>query len=842
MQKETHQSVAAAILAIGIYGMSMIATNPLYGAENDNKTPSFTLKNEHIRATFMAADGVCRLSALSRADGSDALPLNSDEFEVLLFDKSRVTADHYETESVENDAKSLVLTLKRRKDVAETMPAVITVAYTVSEGPYLYKDVALVMKEGQTIDRLQVLRFSAQETATRGGHGQPVFVGNWFCGINYPCFYSRHSSTFVEPNIHYRWHYSIDLEGGDKEYAPRDGLVTLFHFPGLAKKQGDGSWRIQGKRAVIGIAKKKDEGPELGLLDYIEANRKPSRSYLHFNNWYTPEAKKISVEDFVNNVAVKLKTNLEKYGAHVDAMVPDDGWQQTNKFKSIYESRFPMPEVNKALRKMNVDLGIWVAIDGTSTSISDGEKVGYEVANPKSFTKYDARRGFWGPQQYFNILNPKYQEDYKKAVRYLLQDSDVRYIKHDFNHMYTYNHLTERHSREACLDVTLDLLAYERELNPKVIINYTNGSFFTPFWLLFVEYLWMNSGDTGESRNVPQICDLEDATTYRDSHFHQSFNNPGRTVRPIVPIANFMTHGILHSSTTKYFDPKTDPVQEWLNYLVMYYGRGTLLKELYLSPDTLTDDMWKALGTASAWAQKNENLMRNTVLVGGDANEGKVYGYVSWQGDRAMLTVRNPNRQRQTLEVPFDASVYYRGAVNKTFRARAIYPFVEHMPWELLSGRAFSFEVPGDSVMAFELTEGAPLTKSMATPQPLPPVVAANGTKEGYEIKLKIPDEDFPRHELILYHQGESPTIDGAPVAPSRTSKALMSYDLRSYRGKTISVAGKTPGLKQAWLIVDRKVDAPAPATQKGDVLPWAIGQNHRRLTQEIVIAPREPE
>ncbi len=228
-------------ITLAILGVFLTCATPSSGAEEGIHNRTFALENSHIRATFLAPDGACRLNDLARIDGDDALRLESDEFEIVLFDKSRATIDQYETESIKNDASSLIINLKRRKGVAETMPAAIRVTYTLGEGPYLYKDVSLKMKEGQKIDRLEVMRFSSDQKATRGGdNGQPVFVGNWFFGINYPCFYSRHSDDFIQPNFKYRYHFTIDLENGDKEYAPRKGLVSLFHFPGLVKKQNNG--------------------------------------------------------------------------------------------------------------------------------------------------------------------------------------------------------------------------------------------------------------------------------------------------------------------------------------------------------------------------------------------------------------------------------------------------------------------------------------------------------------------------------------------------------------------------------------------------------------------------
>jgi hypothetical protein len=77
--------------------------------------------------------------------------------------------------------------------------------------------------------------------------------------------------------------------------------------------------------------------------------------------------------------------------------------------------------------------------------------------------------------------------------------------------------------------------------------------------------------------------------------------------------------------------------------------------------------------------------------------------------------VRNPDRCFQTLEIPFDASVYYRGSLNRPFKARAIYPYVEEMPWKLVSGQTFEIGIPGDTAVIYEIDPGIP------TPPPVLP-------------------------------------------------------------------------------------------------------------------------
>jgi len=828
------------------------------------------LANEYIRADFKLINGVWANCGLSRADGSDAITLDSDEFEILLFDDTRFTARDYQTGDPRRiDGKdgfqSLVIEYKPRASISSKAPGGVTVGYVLDKGPYLRKVVSLDMKKGDKIDRLSVLRFSTPTKASRGGRGEAVFLGNWFVGADYPCFYSRHSDGFANPDYFYRWDYMIDLAGRDKILAPRKGLISVFHFPGYAREQGDKQWGIVSQTAVVGLSKTRGDNAELALFDYIAETRKPPRSHLHYNNWYSPEGKNLGVEKFIPNVYKPINDKLKKYGAKLDAIVPDNGWQNTKSFEYIFQPRVsdthsPLPELSKALVAHDkTHLGIWMALDGTNNSTAHGLKIGYKPAYAEGF-KREAK--WMAGKAYFDILDPKYQRDLKKALKFLIVDAGVDYIKHDFNHNFTSNYISQRHAREACLDVTLELLKYERSLNPKIYQNYTNGSWFSPWWLQHVDSLWMMSGDSGNSRKYPHLAHRDRSTSYRDEYFHQNFNNPERCVRPVIPIANFMTHGII-SAGKKPFTDGHDLLENWSNHVVMYFARGTMVKELYLTPKLLSEDQWEVLGRAAGWAVRNQDRLKNTVIIGGNPGIGEIYGFVSWVGDRAILTVRNPNRNAQTLTVPFDKTVYHRGAKGKAYRARAIYPFVEEMPWSLTSGKAFKVTVPGDMVIVYEIDPGKPTaTKALAAE----PFTAAGAIvdKSSIRLKLQIPDEAMKRYEFIIQSWGAvdaGVSVDGKNVPSRQSSKdarwSIHAFDLAAYRGKTINLraalttpVGKNahPGgkwdhydsiLAEGWIIADRPVKArPSPSERH---LPKPIMQNYRRATQNVLSKRKVP-
>jgi hypothetical protein len=820
------------------------------------------LQNTHIKVEINQFDDAWKLSKISRADGSDEIDIDSDEFEILLLDDRRFAVADYKAVSPPqktnvNGRQVVRINYVPKSQTSSSAPEFVKITYELGDGPYFHKSIYLEVKEGTFVDRLQVMRFSTNDTASRGGLGQPVFVGNWFFGADYPGFYSRHSDGFVEPNFRYKHFYTIDMQGRDElELAPRTGLVTLFHFPGFPKAQTDSSWAITSKRAVAGLSETAGENAELGLYDYIASTRKPPRSNLHFNNWYSPEAKTVTVDNFVDNTYHSFAENLSPYGVRLDAMVPDHGWENTNSYNRVFEPKLdsthdPLDDVSDALRGRGSSLGIWFTIDGTNAGYDRGIEIGYKPAVPAD---YEGWTDYWmtGTKKWFDILDARYISDLKKSLRFLLKDAKISYIKHDFNHNFSAGFITQRHARERCLDVTLDLHKYELSFNPDLFQNYTNGTWFSPWWLQYADSIWMMSGDSAGGGDWPQVSQKEGATTYRDSWLRQSWNDPARSVRPLIPIANLMTHGIIYSQSKPFSDFK-DTLQDWSNYVVMYYARGTMVKEWYLTPGFLTDDgyegeddFWKALGKATNWAVKNQGRLINTLYVGGDPGQGEIYGYISWVDGRALLIVRNPDRASQTLEVPFDEKVYYRKGPGADYHARVVYPFVEQMPWKLTSGKNISVTVPGDSVIVYQIATGPPVAKEIIEAEPLP-AFTSSFSSSGYEITLDVPDEIFLRCDLIVETwdpANTSLTIDGNSVDPVRGNTvnwSMYSYDLRKYRGKKLSISGELTALAghpntnsdmAVWLIADRAVSSePVP----NEDIPFAWSQHHRRLTQNLI-------
>jgi len=117
----------------------------------------------------------------------------------------------------------------------------------------------------------------------------------------------------------------------------------------------------------------------------------------------------------------------------------------------------------------------------------------------------------------------------------------------------------------------------------------------------------------------------------------------------------------------------TDPGNDFANEVRSYFGSGTQLQEMYITPSLLTEANWDVLAETAKWSRGNAATLADTHWVGGDPRWLEVYGWAAWSPLKAILTLRNPSAQSQ--EITLD--------VAQTFElpAGAARRFSAHSPW-----------------------------------------------------------------------------------------------------------------------------------------------------------------
>ena len=112
-----------------------------------------------------------------------------------------------------------------------------------------------------------------------------------------------------------------------------------------------------------------------------------------------------------------------------------------------------------------------------------------------------------------------------------------------------------------------------------------------------------------------------------------------------------MLHGIVFAQKAPHLS--TDPGNDFANEVHSYFGTGTQLQEMYITPSLLTEADWDVLAEAAKWSRRNATTLVDTHWIGGDPRWLQVYGWAAWSPQKAILTLRNPSDHAQdfTLDV-----------------------------------------------------------------------------------------------------------------------------------------------------------------------------------------------
>mgnify|MGYP003446345935 FL=1 len=80
--------------------------------------------------------------------------------------------------------------------------------------------------------------------------------------------------------------------------------------------------------------------------------------------------------------------------------------------------------------------------------------------------------------------------------------------------------------------------------------------------------------------------------------------------------------------------------------------------------------LWRELAECIKWHRNNADVLDDTHWVGGnpwDGSKANIYGWASWNGEEAVLTLRNPSATEQsfttTLRQALDIPDYITGSV-----------------------------------------------------------------------------------------------------------------------------------------------------------------------------------
>lgn len=404
---------------------------------------------------------------------------------------------------------------------------------------------------------------------------------------------------------------------------------------------------------------------------YLERERAtPSAPFLHYNCWYdfAPED-----DRFLDVIKTYGKELTKKRGVTLDSFVMDDGWDHYGEgLWSFNRQRFPkgFSRVAREAQKIGSNLGVWISPLG-----------GYSGANER--TEHARKMGLIEDQ--LDLSQPGYYAWYRDKCLEMMRDYNVNYFKWDKAGSGIDPHFM------ALLRVAEEL---KRE-DPDLYLNVTVGTWPSPFWLNHIDCTWRDgSGDVawygkGDKR--------EAWLTYRDLYCYRLVVQRA----PLYPLNSLMHHGLVLGHHYQGKDV-AEAGANLKNAARSYFGSGPNLQELYLSTDLMTPAAWDQVADAVKWNKKNQQILVDSHWVGGDPGQLEVYGWAAWLGDRATLTLRNPNDQEQTitLDVAEVFELPKKAALN--WQLQNAYADQEYDAPKLQSGRPYTFTLQPFEVLVFD--------------------------------------------------------------------------------------------------------------------------------------------
>jgi len=444
--------------------------------------------------------------------------------------------------------------------------------------------------------------------------GSPIVAGDLFLGFEHPLSHSE-----VRRDRATAWI--------DRDLPLRNGQTITYS-------------------SVIGVAR--SEQMRRDFLAYLERERAhPYRTFLHYNSWYDlgyfNPYDQAGALDRVNIFGREL---TQKRGVTLDSFLFDDGWDD---HKSLWKFNDGFPNgftpISQAAAQYRAHPGVWMSPWGGYSKpkqerIAFGTAAGYEIVEGG-----------------YALSGPKYYNAFRDVCMDMITKYGVNQFKIDGTG--NVDSVFPGSQFDSDFDAAIHLIGELRAAKPDIFINLTTGTWPSPFWLIYSDSIW-RGGEDDSTAGVGTY--RERWITYRDADTYERVVQHG----PLYPLNSLMLHGMIYAQHHRQLDK--DPDNDFRNEVRSYFGTGTQLQEMYITPSLLSAANWDDLAEAAKWSCANADVLKDTHWIGGDPAWLEVYGWASWSPRKGILVLRNPSNKDQTisiklqdaLELPQDAAQVYR--------------------------------------------------------------------------------------------------------------------------------------------------------------------------------------
>jgi hypothetical protein len=628
---------ARAAASLGLLGAG--GTGRLLPSRASLLADTLVLENDAIAATWSTADGVLRMREIVDRRGAARLTVPEQAFVITLADGSRLDATQLRI--VGSPAMEDLAPMQHASRFAERLArrrATVTLedrdhrlqatwrAVLGDRASYVRQELTLrALGAPLPVREITLIDLPARGAQVSGSvKGSPVTIGQWFVGFEHPLSQS-----------------SVD---GDRVRCVLPRELPL---------RPESPFTVS---SVIGTTRPGQTRRD--FLAYVERERAhPYRTFLHYNSWYDigyfsqySESEALGVIQAFGDQLVRQR------GVVMDSFLFDDGWDDP---KSLwgFNAGFPygFSRLKQAAGLIGAAPGVWLSPWG---GYGDPKKQRLAAAQ---------QQGFETNEGGFALSGPKYYARFRDTCLRMVREFGVNQFKFDG---------TGNAARafpgsvfDSDFDAAIHLIEELRAEKPAIYINLTTGTYPSPFWLRYADSIWRGGEDhdfagVGSSR--------QQWITYRDGDTYEHVVRRGA----LYPLNSLMLHGLVYARHAKKLE--TDPHRDFTDEIHTYFGSGTQLQEMYVTP-TLADVQWDILAEAARWSRKNAGTLVDTHWLGGDPKQLEVYGWASWSPSRGIVTLRNPSDRQQRF--PLDVARAFE------LPPEAPRQYVARSPWTRDSGR-----------------------------------------------------------------------------------------------------------------------------------------------------------
>lgn len=403
--------------------------------------------------------------------------------------------------------------------------------------------------------------------------------------------------------------------------------------------------------SVVGIAPPGQR--RRAFLEYLERERAhPYRTFLHYNTWYDLGfGNRFDEAGALDRIHAFGEELVRKRKVVMDSFLFDDGWDDSN---SIYgfDSGFPQgfTRVGQEASKYHFGIGVWLSPWG-----------GYDVAKQRRL-EFGRKEGYEIYKNGFALSGPKYYQRFEETCLEMMAKYGVNQFK--FDGTGNADQVFPGSAFDSDFDAAIHLIERLRQQKPDIFINLTTGTAPSPFWLRYADSIWRG----GEDHSFAGVGTWRQKwITYRDGQIYKNIVQRG----PLYPINSLMLHGLLYAKQAQ--NLMTDPGDDFTAEVHSYFGEGTQLQEMYITPALLSKQNWDVLAESARWSRANASVLKDTHWIGGDPNTLKVYGWAAWTPERGIIVLRNPSDHPQDFMLDVQKAFELPEGAARTYRA--------HSPW-----------------------------------------------------------------------------------------------------------------------------------------------------------------